>query len=107
MYSNVATIYDEHIKTSKVLSLKSKHKVIIMNLFEIYEAAMQNAASNEIIIDVEYIQGYAEGALDLYVSESLAQKAVDAHNAWLDSERGSNNYDHLVKFELQDYEIVN
>ena len=77
------------------------------NLFEISEAALQNAASNDIVIDVEYVQGYAEGALDLYVSESLAQKAVDAHNAWLDSERGSYNYDVLVKFELQDYEIVN
>ena len=78
-----------------------------MNLFQIYEAAMENAASNDIVIDVEYIQGYAEGALDLYVSESLAQKVVDAHNTWLDSERGSNNYDYLVKFELQDYEVIN
>ena len=77
------------------------------NLFEIYEAAMDNAASKDIVIDVEYVQGYAEGALDLYVSESVAQKVVDAHNAWLDSERGSYNYDVLVKFELQDYEIVN
>ena len=33
MYSNVVTIYNYHIKTSKVLSLKSKHKVIIMKLF--------------------------------------------------------------------------
>jgi hypothetical protein len=78
-----------------------------MNLFEIYEAAIENAANNEIVIDAEYIQGYADGALDLYISESLAQKAVDAHNAWLDSERGSNNYNYLVKFELQDYEVVN
>ena len=77
------------------------------NLFEIYEGAMQNAASNDIVIDVKYIQGYAEGALDLYVSESLAKKVVEAHNSWLDSERGSYNYDILVKFELQDYEVVN
>ena len=41
MYSNVVTIYNYHIKTSKVLSLvlslKSKHKVIIMNTYNIEE----------------------------------------------------------------------
>lgn len=42
MYSNVATIYDEHIKTSKVLSLKSKPKVIIMTTSKTVKFVMTN-----------------------------------------------------------------
>ena len=30
LYNNVVTIYNEHIKTNKVLSLKLKNKLIIM-----------------------------------------------------------------------------
>lgn len=77
-----------------------------MNLFQVYEAALETAASNHIIFDTAYIIAYVDGALDSYIPEVLAQKIVDAHNEWLNSERGSNNYYHLVQAKLEDYEII-
>lgn len=77
-----------------------------MNLFQVYEAALQNAQSNDIIFDSEYIIEYVDGALNSYIPEALAQKIVDAHNKWLDSERGSHNYYMLVQSKLEDYEVI-
>ena len=77
-----------------------------MNLFEIYEAAMDNAASNDIVIDAQYISDYVDGALNAYVPEALAQKIVDAHNEWLESERGSHNKYVILQAPLEEYEVV-
>ena len=77
-----------------------------MNLFQVYEAALENAKSNDIVFDAAYIVDYVDGALNSYIPEALAQKIVDAHNEWLNSERGSHNYYALVKSQLEDYEII-
>lgn len=77
-----------------------------MNLFQVYEGALENAVSNDIVFDAAYIIDYVDGALDSYISEASAQKIVDAHNKWLDSERGSHNYWLLVESQLEDYEII-
>lgn len=77
-----------------------------MNLFQVYEAALENAASNDIVLDVQYIEDYVDGALDSYIPTALAQKIVEAHNKWLDSDRGSHNYWMLVESQLEDYEII-
>lgn len=77
-----------------------------MNLFEIYEASLENAASNEIIFDAAYIAEYVDGALNSYIPEALAQKIVDAHNEWLDSERGSHNKFIILQQPLEEFEIV-
>ena len=77
-----------------------------MNLFQVYEAALENAKSNDIVFDAAYIVDYVDGALNSYIPEALAQKIVDAHNEWLNSERGSHKYYALVKSQLEDYEII-
>lgn len=77
-----------------------------MNLFEIYEAALDNAANNEIVLDVEYIQDYVGVALDAHIPVQMAQMIVDAHIAWLDSERGPHNYYVLVESVLEDHNVV-
>ncbi|WP_151833435.1 hypothetical protein [Acinetobacter ursingii] len=77
-----------------------------MNLFEIYEAAIENAVSNDIVLDTQYISDYVDGALNAYIPEALAQKIVDAHNEWLDSEHGSHNYYVILQAPLEEYEII-
>ena len=77
-----------------------------MNLFQVYEAALENAKSNEIVFDAAYIIDYVDGALNSYIPEVLAQKIVDAHNEWLNSEHGSHNYYVLVQEPLEEYEVI-
>ena len=77
-----------------------------MNIFQVYEAALENAKSNDIVFDAAYIIDYVDGALNSYIPEALAQKIVDAHNEWLNSERGSHNYYVLVQEPLEEYEII-
>lgn len=77
-----------------------------MNLFQVYEASLENAKSNDLVFDSAYIIDYVDGAINSYIPEELAQKIVDAHNEWLNSERGSHNYYVLVQSQLEDYEII-
>ena len=72
-----------------------------MNLFQVYEAALENAKPNDIIFDVSYIIDYVDDALNSYITEELAQKIINAHNEWLNSERGSHNYYVLVQMALE------
>ena len=77
-----------------------------MNLFNVYEAALENAASNDIVFNVEYIIDYVDGALDSFIPESLAQKIVNAHNEFLESDRGSHNGYYILQQPLEQYEII-
>ena len=77
-----------------------------MNLFQVYEAALENAKSNDIVYDAAYIIDYVDGALNSYIPEALAQKIVDAHSEWLNSARGSHNYYVLVQEPLEEYEVI-
>ena len=77
-----------------------------MNIFQVYEAALENAKSNDIVFDAAYIIDCVDGALNSYIPEALAQKIVDAHNEWLNSERGSHNYYVLVQEPLEEYEVI-
>ena len=77
-----------------------------MNLFQVYEASLENAKSNDIVFDADYIIDYVDGSLNSYIPEALAQKIVDAHSEWLNSERGSHNYYVLVQSPLEEYEII-
>lgn len=77
-----------------------------MNLFQVYEASLENAKSNDIVFDAAYIIDYVDGALNAYIPEALAQKIVDAHNEWLDSERGSHNKYVILQAPLEEYEII-
>ena len=79
-----------------------------MNAFNIYEGAIQNAEQNDLAVDVEYIKDYASGALDVEITTEVAEKIV---SCFVDYEAVRENgngvdYDYLVKFELQDIEIV-
>ena len=77
-----------------------------MNLFQVYEAALENAKSNDIVFDAAYIIDYVDGALNSYIPEALAQKIVDAHNEWLNNEQDKHKYYELVQEPLEEYEII-
>ena len=77
-----------------------------MNLYEIYEGALENAISNDIVFDAAYIIEYVDGALNAYIPKEMAQKIVDTHNEWLESERGSHNRWLLVESVLEQYEVI-
>ena len=76
-----------------------------MNLFEIYDAAVENAKINELAFDAKAVQDYADVVFDEYVSDENAAIIMQAHQNWLDSDKGSHNFDTLVKFELEAIEI--
>lgn len=79
-----------------------------MNLFQIYEGAIQNAkyCGDEIEFTLEYIKDYAAGAADVFLTDDQAAQILKAHNDWEESDKGSYNYDTLVKFELQDIQVA-
>ena len=85
-----------------------QRRVKNMNAFNIYEGAIQNAEQNDLAVDAEYIKDYASGALDVEITTEVAKKIVSCFVAY-EAVRGNGNgvdYDYLVKFELQDIEIV-
>ena len=85
-----------------------QRRVKNMNAFNIYEGAIQNAEQNDLAVDAEYIKDYASGALDVEITTEVAEKIVSCFVAY-EAVRGNGNgvdYDYLVKFELQDIEIV-
>ena len=76
-----------------------------MNLFEIYDAAIENAQMNDLVFDAKAVQEYADVVFDVHVTNENANTIMRAHQNWLDSDKGSHNFDTLVKFELQAIEI--
>ncbi len=76
-----------------------------MNLFEIYDAAVENAQMNDLVFDSKAVQEYADVVFDKFVSDDNAAIIMQAHQNWLDSDKGSHNFDTLVKFELEAIEI--
>lgn len=76
-----------------------------MNLLNIYEAALENAKSNDIEFDVKYIIDFVDGALNESISKDFAQKIINAHKEWIGSDRGSHNYYVLVQSNLEEIEI--
>ena len=76
-----------------------------MNLFEIYDAAVENAKINELAFNAKEVQNYAEVVFEEYVSDENAAIIMQAHQNWLNSDKGSHNFDTLVKFELEAIEI--
>ena len=76
-----------------------------MNLFEIYDAAIENAKINELTFDAKAVQDYADVVFDEYVSDENAAIIMEAHNAWESSEKGSHNYYVLVQSALEAIEI--
>lgn len=76
-----------------------------MNLFQIYDAAVENAQINELAFNAKEVQAYADIVFGEYVSDENAAIIMQAHQNWLDSDKGSHNFDTLVKFELEAIEI--
>lgn len=79
-----------------------------MNLFEIYDAAVESYKINDLPFEFneKFIQEYARGAFDEeYVSDENAAIIMQAHQNWLESDKGSHNFDTLVKFVLEAIEI--
>ena len=74
-----------------------------MNAFELNNAAFDSACdcAEE---SIAYIQGYADGAFDLTVSDEIAQKILDCRAAYRhETEKngeGQNNKYHLIEVPL-------
>lgn len=76
-----------------------------MNLFEIYDAVIENAKMNDLVFNAEAVQEYADVVFNVLVSDEQAAMVIEANKNWLESERGSHNYDILVKSVLEAIEV--
>lgn len=54
-----------------------------MNAFEIYEAAFDAAQGDNRAATAEYVSDYADGALEISVSNEVAQKIADVRADYL------------------------
>lgn len=79
-----------------------------MNAYELEQAAFDTACDGA-EETVEYIQGYADGAFNLTVSDEVAQKILDCRaackNATEENGEGQNNGYHLVQVPLEEIEL--
>lgn len=79
-----------------------------MNAYELQAAAFDSA--NDCAAEtVEYIVEYANGAFDLQMSDSVAQKILDCRAAWRkatdENGEGANNAYHLIQAPLEEIEL--
>lgn len=79
-----------------------------MNAYQLEQAAF-DIACDYAEETVEYIQGYADGAFDLYVTDDVAQKILDCreacHEANLKNGEYENNGWHLIRKPLEQIEL--
>lgn len=76
------------------------------NAFQLYDAAIDNAKSNDLIVDEQYLVDYAENACGIYISADVAEKMMAAHAAWADTENKSGNeHFHLVEKPLAEIDL--
>lgn len=79
-----------------------------MNAYELEQAAFDSACDNA-EETVEYIQSYADGAFDLYVSADVAQKILECRKACRETTEqngeGENNGWHMVRKPLEQIEL--
>jgi hypothetical protein len=75
-----------------------------MNAYELYQAAF-DTANDYAEATVEYIQQYADGVFDLYVSSEVAHKMLTCRSACeiANGANGdlTNNHYHFVKVPLE------
>ncbi|MEQ9888854.1 hypothetical protein ABRP55_20235 [Pectobacterium zantedeschiae] len=76
-----------------------------MNAYEIYEAATENAESNNIVISAKYFSEYADGALDTYISDEVAEKIMACATQFRNEGKGSNDLWHMVEKPLSEIDI--
>lgn len=82
-----------------------------MNAFQIYEAAFDSAQSEFSQDTLEYIIQYADGALNVALSDDEAKTILDCRLAWVaaaDAEGGIGSTDtfwHTVEKPLREIEI--
>ncbi|ATZ95312.1 hypothetical protein [Dickeya fangzhongdai] len=76
-----------------------------MNAYQLYDAAMENAENNDIEISAEYFSDYAEGALNIFMSQNLAEKIYACAVNFRDNGVGTNDLWHMVEKPLSEIEI--
>lgn len=80
-----------------------------MNLFNLYEAALENAKSKNIVkIDVKYIKQYVKSVHNGSLSPICVQLIVDTHKEWIENEgeADAQNFQRLLKSQLESYEVT-
>jgi len=79
-----------------------------MNAYELEQAAFYSACDHA-EETVEYIQGYADGAFDLYVTAEVAQKILDCRKACSEATEKNGEYEnngwHLGRKPLEQIEL--
>ncbi|SFN76570.1 hypothetical protein SAMN05216516_1206 [Izhakiella capsodis] len=75
-----------------------------MNAFEIYDAAFDSANDN-IEYTAHYVKQYAEGALDVFLSDEIAKEIADCAIKFRDNGNGTNDLYHFVEKPLSEIEI--
>lgn len=75
-----------------------------ITLFKLYEDAEENAAMNDINIDVTYLQEYASNAYEkrYNLTQEKAILILKCHNDYEKSEKGENNRYYLIEKILDD-----
>lgn len=71
-----------------------------MNLYQIYDAVIENSNINDIPFNKITLIEYTDVVFNEYLSDKNADKIMKSHNDWIKSNRGSFNFDKLVRFKL-------
>ncbi|MNT94545.1 hypothetical protein D3C72_2362580 [compost metagenome] len=79
-----------------------------MNAYELEQAAFDTAADGA-EETVEYVQAYADGAFNIYVTEEVASKILECRAAWIAEAEatgeGQNARYHRVQKVLEEIEL--
>ncbi len=76
-----------------------------MNLYQIYDAVIENSNINDIPFNKITLIEYTDVVFNEYLSDKNADKIMKSHNDWIKSNRGSFNFDKLVRFKLESINI--
>ena len=77
-----------------------------MNLFEIYEAAAQQADHSNTTLDADYLQDYVSGVYGTHLPRKHADLIMECYSNWSGSEKGSHNKYVLLEHPLSKHEIT-
>lgn len=76
-----------------------------MNAYQLFEAAFDSAQKEYAENTAAYVKQYADGALDLCVTDEMAQKIVACRADFEKNGDGSNDFRHMVIKPLEEIEL--
>lgn len=76
-----------------------------MTAMDIYEAAFDTTRIEYFDYSSAGVQAYAEGAMDLFISDEVAEKIAQCAVSFRDNGHGENDFFYLVEKPLRDIEL--